>query len=298
MAIDPKLTFVYRFAVEEQERNHPEHTSWSGKGSGKASFRNAKGMLGPRPQFVLSEGWLTLRPSDRWTQSLPIRYFSDAKPLEPSDEEQASYREDRRNAIAAATRDGQVDWDLLKRLTEEADRRSGRKRDLASYALYVGQALGKVLRAGDELNFSRDGNGDFRYTVRRNFETVFSAGSVAGIDDGSPFAIWQEYDKHPNPNAEALRMQPPNTGIAEWIHVHKQYVTVRIKDQRFHVFDSKGLCIDPFYVYLARTNRNVPVISFEFTPRAVHGAGRLDEPGKELIVDAARQLAAPKTRLL
>jgi hypothetical protein len=255
-------------------------------------------MLGPAPQFVLAEGWLTLLPSDHWTRSLPSRSFSDFIPRRPTDSDLASYLEDQKNAIKVAVRNGKIDKDALDRAMADANRRSGRMRDLVSYSLYVGEALGRVLRSGDELNFSRNGNGDFRYSVRRNLEPIFSAGSVAGIDDGSPFAVWQEYDKYPNPNAEALNAEIPGMPIAEWIHVHRPYVTARIHDQIFQLLDEEEAYVDPYYVYLARSNRNVPALVFEFIPRAVHAAGLMNEWGKEMIVDAARQLTAPKTRVL
>jgi hypothetical protein len=104
--------------------------------------------------------------------------------------------------------------------------------------------------------------------------------------------------KYPNPNAEALNAEIPGMPIAEWIHVHRPYVTARIHDQIFQLLDEEEAYVDPYYVYLARSNRNVPALVFEFIPRAVHAAGLMNEWGKEMIVDAARQLTAPKTRVL
>jgi hypothetical protein len=73
------------------------------------------------------------------------------------------------------------------------------------YAVFVGEALRNVLRIGDEFKFSRDRGEDFPYIVVRNLEMVFSAGSVGRVDNGGPIAVRQEYDSHPNPNAEATK---------------------------------------------------------------------------------------------
>ena len=62
----------------------------------------------------------------------------------------------------------------------------------ASFSLVVGDSLSSALRIGDELKYSRDGNGDFRYSLERSSETVFSAGTVDPSDPGGPIAVWQE----------------------------------------------------------------------------------------------------------
>jgi hypothetical protein len=84
--------------------------------------------------------------------------------------------------------------------------------------------------------------------------------------------------------------------VAEWTDVHRPYVSIRVKDQMFHLLD--GRVRIKYYVFPARSNKNVPAIAFEFTPQAVHFAGCLGALGKELIIDAARQLTAPMVRTL
>jgi hypothetical protein len=70
------------------------------------------------------------------------------------------------------------------------------------------------------------------------------------------------------------------------------HATARVFQKLYRLLDDQGVRAHPYYMYLARSN---PVVEgFEFTPRAVHAAGRLDEPGKELIGDAARRLLRPK----
>ena len=98
--------------------------------------------------------------------------------------------------------------------------------------------------------------------------------------------------------SEELMKQFPRKAVAEFIAVYKPYVTARVKDQVFHLLDGEDVHIEPHYVFLARSNKNVPIFAFEFAPRAVHGAGRLDAVGKEMIIDAARQLMVPKMRIL
>ena len=111
-------------------------------------------------------------------------------------------------------------------------------------------------------------------------------------------AIWQEYDRHPNPTAEAEKKQHPTLKVAEWFDVHKPYVTARIKEQQFHLLDGQEALIDPYYIFLARSNQKVPVLSFEFTPRAVHSSARLDLLRKDQIIDAAQKLTRQHIRLL
>lgn len=80
--------------------------------------------------------------------------------------------------------------------------------------------------------------------------------------------------------------------------VHRPYITARVKDQIFLLLDGQEVHVDPYYVYLARSNQNVPAIAFEFTPRAVHSLGRLDGVHQNSIVDAAQHLIAPQTKVL
>jgi hypothetical protein len=86
--------------------------------------------------------------------------------------------------------------------------------------------------------------------------------------------------------------------IAEWVYVHKPYVTARIQEQQFHLSDGEEAQIDPYYVFLARSNEKVPAIAFEFTPRAVHCAGHLDVASKDQILEAATRLTRQNIRLL
>jgi hypothetical protein len=154
-------------------------------------------------------------------------------------------------------------------------RRRGMTRDFVSFSLFVGESLSCALRTGDDLRYLRDANGDFRYSIERGSETVFSAGTVGTCDSGGPMAIWQEYDRHPKP-----------------------YISARIHGKNFHLTDGQGALVEPYYVFLARSNRTVPPSAFEFTARAVHAAGRLDLLRKEEITDAAYRLAKPYVELL
>ena len=155
-----------------------------------------------------------------------------------------------------------------------------------------------MLRNGDNLLFSRDGSGDFSYRVVRGSETIFGAGTVPPTDGGGPIAIWQEHDQRPNPWAERANAEFTGWPVAETIPVRRPYITVRIQDQVFHLQDRQEVEIYPYYAYLARSNEKVPELAFEFTPRAVHAAGSLETVSKELIIDAARQLTRPQTRML
>src|ERR1022692_782932 len=310
MAIDPQLTFRYQFSVRA---SGVEQGAWAGEGAGRADFGQAEGLVGPKPRFELSSGWLTLSPTEGWTRSFPAGAFSDAQLRPEKMDEDArvaeikahgkQFQEAQEEALKeAAAKSVPGDYASFRKARREAMeralRRRGMTRDLVSYSVFVGEALGSVLRTGDQFNFSRDANGDFRYSVARNSETIFSAGSVDSADNGKPVAVWQEYDKHPNPNAKDLKMKFPGLPIAEWIDMHRPYVTARVKEQVFHLLDGREVDTYPFYVYLARSNQKVPQVAFEFEQRAVHSAGRLDALRKELFIDAALQLTKPQTRLL
>jgi hypothetical protein len=325
--ISPNLMFNYQFAVECHTDGASESTSpqgsttgpvatgecWTGQGSGKRYLGDADGIVGPKPRFELRSGWLTLLPLDGWTQTLPIQYFSDIEPaLRGLDQDsrlaamkasQTEYLEAQKEASDEVGNLGTGDFAAWMKARNEAMeralRRRGRRRDLSSYSVFVGEALGKVLHLGDQLNFSRDGNGHFRYCVLRNSEMVFSAGSVGRADDGGPFAVWQEYESRPNPNANAPRWEGfRNLPGPAKIEIRKSYVNARIKDRVFQLIDGQEAHIDPFYVFLARSNNNVPAIAFEFFPRAVHAAGCVDPAGKELIIDAALKMMATRTKTL
>jgi hypothetical protein len=308
--IDPALTFQHQFAVRDLGL-WPRR--WIGQGFGGTTFKNVEGLAGPKPRFELSSGWLMLFPTPGWAQSFPIRWFSD---------QPQPYEMDEKARMADFKARSDASWEAQKEAMKEAAakvspkenfaaymkeeqaalervrRRRGLTRDFKSFSLLVGDSLSSALRTGDELKYSRVGGGDFRYSVERSSEAVFSAGTVGSSDPGGPMAIWQEYDRHRNPGFETLKKQHPTSNIAEWINVHKPYVTARIKEQRFHLLDGQEARIDPYYIFLARSNRKVPVIAFEFTPRAVHSAGRLDLLGKDQIIDAAQKLTRQQVRLL
>jgi hypothetical protein len=274
---------------------------WAGHGKG------GEGLVGTDPKFDLAAGWLTLFPTAGWTQSFPTRWFSDVErpPQGPDSAAQVAaikaagteFLEAQKEAHKeAAARIVPGDFASYTKATNEAMagalRRRGLTRDLVSYSVFVGEALGSVLRMGDEFAFSRDLNGDFHYSLRRGSETILGAGSVGGRDSGGAMAVWQDYDRHPIP-------QDPSIGVGEWfLDVHKPYVTVRIHDQVFHLLDREDAKLDPYYVFLARSNKNLPPIAFEFAPRAVYSAGRVDEIGSKLICDAADRLISPKIRML
>ena len=76
----------------------------------------------------------------------------------------------------------------------------------------------------------------------------------------------------------------------------RPYVTARVNDQVFHLLDGQEVHIDPYYVFLARSNQQLNAALG--APGAIHSAGHLDALKKELIIDAARQLASVTTRLL
>ena len=292
------LKLSYEFDVQ----THP----WTGPGHVPASSPHAEGIVGPRPRFELRAGWLTLLPTEGWTQSLPVRWFTDQPPREEDSAARlaangAAWLEAQKEAHQeAAGRIVPGDFDSFTKETDKAMaaalRRRGLTRDLASFGVFVGEALENALRVGDRLRFADAGNLNFGYRVMRNSEMVLGAGSVGIVDDGGPMAVWQEFDRHPNPHAEAVRKNSPHLPIAEWIDVHKPYVSVRIQDRKFCLLDGQEARIDPYYVFLARACKK----SFDGdrSARAVYAAGRLDVLGKELIIDAARQLTAPRTNVL
>jgi len=281
-------------------------------------------MVGHKPRFELCGGWLTLRPTDQWTQSFPLHWFSDAEPRQPGNWDAASDRDCLRAAIEAAKQGADVNMEAFRQALEEADRQRGRTRDLGSYSLFVGDALEKVLRIDDQLRFSRGFSGEFTYSVKRSSETVFSAGAVAGSDEGGPFGIWQSPEAYPQWDEKLTNARPSSFELVqeqmrqlqEFADAHKVYVSVRINKQSFRLVDEQGVRVDRYYVFLARTNPiMVPLGSSE---HAVHAAGDIDALRKalvagsstwcrfrgrrldaiELIADAARQLTVPKTRLL
>ena len=305
--ISPLSTFFYQFVVEA---SGSPPSAWTGQGVCQTA---SPGLAGRTPSFELLSGWLTLFPPDGWTHSLPMHEFSDQPKLRDMDEKaklaamktgfelytEAQHEAAKETGQKFSMKEDREAYQKEQRAAmERALRRRGLNRDLASYSLFVGASLSSALRAGDQLHYSRDGNADFRYSVERNAEIVFSAGTVGSSDPGGPMAVWQEYDRYPNSNAETLKKKFPPENVAEWIHVHKEYVRARIHDQQFQLLDGQEARVDQCYIFLARSNRKVPPLSFEFTPRAVHAAGRLDVLSKDQIIDAAQKLLAPQVKLL
>lgn len=309
--ISPTLTFNYRFEVQDSGLR-PDR--WIGQGSGRSAVNDVEGLAGPKPRFELRSGWLTLFPTEGWARSFPTHSFSDQPQTRDMDEAEraAAFKargeafkeaqsEARREAVEKVVSPKENFDAFMKENNaafERALRRRGMRRDFASFSLFVGDTLSSALRTHDELKYSRNGSGDFHYSVERNSETVCSAGSVGWSDPGGSMAVWQEYDRHPNPNAEKLKEQHPTFRVAEWIDVHKPYVTARIQEQQFHLSDGEEAQIDPYYVFLARSNQKVPAIAFEFTPRAVYCAGDLDVVSNDQIIEAANRLTRQNIRLL
>ena len=328
MAI-PNLAFRYKFRVQQRRVNQtavpiparrsapgvaPWNTWWSGQGSGE-------GFAGPNPQFELCAGWLTLFPSCQWTQSLPLHWFSDAQRRHEEKRDEAAHRPGLEDLVKASMRDGKIDTDAVKRGMEEAARRG--RRDLASYGVLVGEPLERMLRIDDELKFSSDSWGNFAYSVRRTSETLFSVGSVGPIDEGGPFAVWQapeayaeyraEYDKEfakappssPDETAGSTNRQASIARALEdserrqaFVDAHKAYVSARVYDRTFRLAAGQGVRVGPYYVFLVR--EDAVGCSLGSSPElAVHAAGRIDEVGRELIVeDAGYRLFAPRTVLM
>ncbi len=309
--ICPTLTFNYRFEVQDSGLR-PDR--WIGQGSGRSAVDDVEGLAGSKPRFELRSGWLTLLPTEGWARSFPTHSFSDQPQIRDMDEaERAAAFKARGEAFEEAQREAfkeavekipspKDNFDAFTKennaASERALRRRGMARDFASFSLFVGDTLSSALQTRDELKYSRNGSGDFYYSVERNSETVFSAGSVGRSDLGGSMAVWQEYDRRPNPDADRLKERHPTFSVAEWIYVPKPYVTARIQQQQFHLLDGQEAQIDRYYVFLARSNQEVPAIAFEFTPRAVHSAGRLDLLSKDQIIEAGQKLTGQNVRLL
>ena len=224
----------------------------------------AEGLVGPKPKFELCAGWLTLLPTEGWTQPLPVPMFSDGEVHGPGHRQQ--------------------------------------KRNLKSFSIYVGEALQNVLRASDTLRFSRNETGAFSYHLARKCGVILSAGYV--VDEGGPVALWQEYDSEPNPNAGRSVPERPDVRFAERIIVTRPYVSVSVNDQVFHLLEGQDLYIDPYYVFLARSNYNDKGLHLldGHHASAVYSAGRIGELEKELtkelVRNASHQLRVSMTRIL
>jgi len=232
----------------------------AGVGKGRAAMFNLEPLVGLSPHFELSAGWLKLLPAHGWKRLLPLHWFSDVDRLQPNI--------------------------------------GGKERNLSSFSVFVGEALASVLRTGDKFMFSRDLNGDYNYTLTRNMEHLLSAGTVGPIDEKGPICVWQEFDRHPITPSENLKKQFPSWAIAQYLDFPKPFVTARLMEKLFQLSDGEEAEVVPYFVHLARSNKNVTPGSLEGTPRAVHAAGRLGELSRSLIVDAGHQLLSPRLRLL
>ena len=171
----------------------------AGVGKGHPVMFGLEPLAGLNPRFELSEGWLTLVPPRGWKHSLPLHWFSDV------DRQQLNFR--------------------------------SQKRNLSSFSVFVGEALGSVLRTGDEFKFSRDFNGDYRYKLVREMEPILGAGAVGTADEGGQLCVWQEFDRHPIQGFEDLQEQHPNLPIATHREVPQAFVTARLMRKLFHLSD-------------------------------------------------------------
>lgn len=226
-----------------------------------SSSKPEEGLVGRNPRFELCSGWLTLLPSDGWTQPLPVRWFSDLDTGWPNN--------------------------------------GNETRNLKSFSLYVGTALQNVLTVGDKLSFSRNQLGDIRYRVERNGELILSAGSM--VNSGGPVALWQESDMAPNPNAGQtigrLRTAEQIPVIRPYVTVRLNDRIFHLLagddayDDPYYLFlarsnyDHRGFHLMPGHNALARY-------------AAGRLDESLNGLTKQLISDAARELTATKTRIL
>lgn len=114
-------------------------------------------------------------------------------------------------------------------------------------------------------------------------------------------------------------MKKGNTTSSWWVsqvaEAHKVYTAVRVNERVFHLVAGQNVYVNPYYVFVARTNSLFEPIGC--TMRAVHSFGRIDTLADELTVkgdrrrwwkrrdcfdvkvlirDAAEQLTAPNAR--
>ena len=179
----------YRFTVEAAD-SFTSH----GQGSGSAYFGNAEPLAGPEPAFEMSDGWLTLNPTNGWTRSLPLFFFSGY--------------EDQINSMNPP-------YEM---------------RNLQSFGIHVGDALQRVIQTGDTLHLTRNQAGDFSYRLKRNGEEVLRAGAVSQRDEGGPASIWQEIDREMRPMPEKwpvlarINGQVFRLSDGAEAHVHPYYI--------------------------------------------------------------------------
>jgi hypothetical protein len=283
-------TFNYRFDVRASAGGGPSGSEALGSAAGGSQ----QGKFGPKPRFELLAGWLALFPSEGCVLPLRLDHFSvdtRPKPAIPAPTNFAAFFQlQSEPPDPAALAREQVEL-------EERMRVASLWRNLTSFSLFVGEALHNLLETGDRLTFVRNGNGAFQYFVRRNAETIFSAGSVYAADTGETTAVWQEHEIIPTPEVDALRKQHPKRQFCDTIQLQKPYISVRIRDRFFQLIDGEQAQSDPYYVFLARSNNRGGAIT-GYAPPAVHAAGRISDVSRELIADAAQQLTEPKTKIL
>jgi hypothetical protein len=225
----------------------------------------AQGLVGPKPKFELSGGWLTMFPTEGWTQPLEVNLFSNFDYLQP------------------------------RYIDEEPN--------LQSCGIYVGKALQAAAQSGDKLKFRRNQTGSLNYSLTRGSDVILAAGTRT-LKEGGAVGVWQEFDERPNPNAGKVREYFQALPVAETIRLPRAYVTVRIQDRLFHLLAGEEAHVDPHFVFLARTNCH-PMglhLMIGYNAPAVYAWGRLSERRteftKELVRDAARQLTSPQIRIL
>jgi hypothetical protein len=153
MAIDPLFTFNSRFAVQKRRSNRSavpvfvERSLWGAEiqninwgGRGWPCFEGFDGLTGPRPQFELCAGWLTVLPSGQLNQCFPLHWFDDAKgrrarailsanrSSQQAPWDAVSHHEDSQEATKVALQGGRFDSEKFKHAMDDANRRSGRGR--------------------------------------------------------------------------------------------------------------------------------------------------------------------------
>jgi hypothetical protein len=239
------------------------HRAGGSEGSPSDLSAEAEGLVGPKPRFELCAGWLTVLPTEGWTQPLPVRKFSDAAVRKPDPN----------------------DLDEV--------------RSLKSFSLYVGEPLQNVVRPGDTLRFSHNEMGDFSYHLAKNCEMILSAGHE--LDEGGFMAVWQEYDSEVNPNARksmhgfltAERISVPRPYVS--VRLNDQVFHLLEGQDAYvepdYVFIARSNYSSEILDFIDGGGR-----------RAVYSAGRIGEPRKELtkeiVKSAAHRLRAPATRTL
>ncbi len=311
------LTFKYEFTVAKSELRMQdefgvpsEMLCWVGQGSGQADDQALQREASRRAAAAARS------PAEREREESITKYVHAARRASGSDGSPSDFSAKAEGLVGPKPRfelcggwltllptDG---WKQPLPVSKFSD--AGRKpnpnnldevRSLKSFSLNVGEALQDVVRPGDTLGFSRNEMGDFSYRLANNCEMILSAGHELA-EDGS-MAVWQEYDIEPNPDAGKSMH---GVTAAERINVTRPYVSVRLSDQVVHLFEGQDAYLEPYYVFLARSNYSSELIDLIVGGgrRAVYSAGRIGKPRteltKELVKNAAQRLAAPATRTL